>query len=507
MRIRNPNCLVSHGNVEGRKHALEILEAGLQAADPYHNTKLLLSICENKLYVGFPDFVPAGSPHTEVDVYDLKKDLDRIFVFGAGKGIQRIAQALEEILGEHLTGGLILLKHHDEHCLHKIQVFFGGHPIPDEGCVKGCQEMVKMIQDYQLTSRDLVFTILGNGASSLLTLPWEDLSLEDVQSVTQIIQIEKGLLTPQLNLVRNQLDQLKGGRITRLLAPSKMVHLIPIDLNEPNAFGDAGYAGLMKSNFWLHTLPDISSPALAIKLLKDFELWEQMPIAVRHHLQNPCPEQEVMHPQEFEALDCRIFGLMPTTHNFIPITMQAAKALGYQPHFLMRRTFVEASAAGQLISRIALNVANEQMPFQAPCALFLTGELTVAVEKETGIGGRNQEFAMSAATVIQGNKRIVVAAVDTDGTDGPGGRFDENAWAQGCHNLAGGIVDGFTMEEAAHKQINIEEALRSHATSQALWKLDSGIWASQNISIQDLIVVLVMDHDGIFVEQRKELES
>ena len=241
-------------------------------------------------------------------MYDLDKDLDRIFVFGAGKGIQRVAEALEEILGNRLTGGLVLLKHHDEHHLGRIQVFFGGHPVPDEGCVNGCREMVKMIRACKLTSRDLVFTILGNGASSLLTLPWEDLNLEDAKAVTQILQIEQGLLTPQLNLVRNQLDQLKGGRITRLLAPSKMVHLIPIDLNEPNAFGDAGYAGLMKSNFWLHTLPDISSPESAVKLLKDLDLWERMPVAVRHHLLTARPEQDVMRAQELRLWTAVFLG-------------------------------------------------------------------------------------------------------------------------------------------------------------------------------------------------------
>lgn len=496
MRIRNPECLVSHGNTEGRRHAVEILEAGLQAADPYHNTKRLLKIRDGKLYVGFRDFVPDGSPRTGIDVYDLKRDLDRIFVFGAGKGIQRVAEALEETLGEYLSSGFILLKHHDEHDLKKIRVAFGGHPIPDQSCLDGCRQLVKIIRNCRLTNRDLVFTILGNGASSLLTLPWEDLSLEDVMTVTRIVQIEKGMLTPQLNLVRNQLDMLKGGRITRLLAPAKMAHLIPIDLNEPNAYGDAGYEGLMKSNFWLHTLPDVSSPEKAINLLKDNDLWEAMPPAVRRHLENSRPEQDVMHAEEFERLDCRIFGLMPTKHNFIPVTMEAARKLGYEPHFLMRRTFVDASAAGQMISRIALNVANEGAPFQAPCALFLTGELTVAVKKENGIGGRNQEFALSAAPVIKGNRRIVVAAADTDGTDGPGGRFDEEAWNKGCHNLAGGIVDGYTVEESTGCGVDIDTALRTHATSRALWKLNSGIWATQNISVQDLIIVLIMDHDG-----------
>lgn len=158
--------------------------------------------------------------------------------------------------------------------------------------------------------------------------------------------------------------------------------------------------------------------------------------------------------------------------------------------------FVEASAAGTLVSRMAINVAEENEPFRAPCMLLLTGEMVVAVNKHDGIGGRNQEFSLSAASVIQGNKRIVAVAVDTDGTDGPGGAFHPEAIELGCDCLAGGMVDGYTAKEAEQKGINICAALQKHDSSRTLWELDSGVWSIHNISIQDLVFVLIMDHDG-----------
>ncbi len=496
MRIRNPERLMSHGNREGRRHAVEILEAGLTAADPYYNAKRLLKLEDGRLYVGFDDFVPFGSPRSGTDVYDISTDIDRIFVYGAGKGIQRVAKAFEEVLGDHLTGGFVLLKHCDEHSLQRIQVALGGHPIPDADCISGSRELVNYINGCQLTERDLVFTIIGNGASSLLTMPWDNITLEDIKTVTRILQIEKGLPTPQVNIVRNQLDMLKGGRITRMMRPAKMVHIFPIDLNEPNAYGDSGYEALMKSNFWLHTLPDMSSPEMAMRILQDSDAWCLMPESIQKHLQDPRPEQAVLSAQEFGEMDCRVFGIMPTKYNFMPATMKAAEKLGYQPHFLMRRTFVEAATAGALISRIALNVAAEGAPFTPPCALLLTGELVVTVDKENGVGGRNQEFALSAATIIKGQKRIVVAAADTDGTDGPGGHINDEAAQAGCFNLAGGIVDGYTVSESERLGVSLDAALRTHGTSDALWNLDSGVWCTPNISVQDLIVVLIMDHDG-----------
>ena len=314
--------LKTHGNKEGRSHILTIMEAGLHAADPYYNTHKLLKVDNGKLYVGHPDFVPEGSPRTGTDVYDLEKDLDRIFVFGAGKGLQRIVKAIEEILGDYLTGGHIILKHGDEAVLEKVGVTYGGHPMPDENCVEGCHTIVNMINESHFTKRDLVFVIAGNGVSSLLTMPVEGLALEDVREVTRIMQIKKGLPTIKVNYVRNQIDQLKGGRITRMLCPAKMVHIITIDLNEPNAFGVPGYEGFTRANIWLQTLPDMSSAKEAIEILKNNGIWDEMPASVRECLSNRTPDQEVLRAPEFEKMDCRVFGLMPTKLNFIPATMK-----------------------------------------------------------------------------------------------------------------------------------------------------------------------------------------
>ena len=496
MRILNSDRLVSHGNKEGREAACAILEAGLRAADPYDNTTRILRVENDCLFLGNDLFVPDGSPRRGTDVYRLGEDVDRIYVIGAGKGIQRIAQALEDVLGGFLSGGMILIKPEDTCGLKKIEVRYASHPVPGEDCVEGCRDLVRFIESCRLTDRDLVFTIIGNGASSMLTYPWDGLDLEEVRNVTRVLQIEMGLTTPQVNIVRNQLDRLKGGRITRLLCPARMVHLIPIDLNEPNAFGYGGYYGHTRKNFWLHTLPDISTPEAAIRILRENGAWEKMGKTVRSYLENVPPEHGVLTVEEFERTDSRIFGLMPTAFNFIPATMEKARELGYEPHFLMRRTFVDAAAAGTLISRMAMNVEAEGMPFKAPCMLMLTGEMVVAVNGESGIGGRNQEFAVSAAEVIKGSRRIVTAAVDTDGTDGPGGSFHPEAHRLGCDCLAGGMVDGYTAEEAKVHGLDLQSALQKHDTSRFLWEMDCGIWAEHNISIQDLIVVLVMDHDG-----------
>ncbi|MBA7674940.1 D-glycerate 2-kinase [subsurface metagenome] len=140
---------------------------------------------------------------------------------------------------------------------------------------------------------------------------------------------------------------------------------------------------------------------------------------------------------------------------------------------------------------MARTIEHIGQPLTPPCALLSSGEMTVGIGKETGMGGRNQEFALSTAQDIAESKNLVIASVDTDGTDGPGiqfsGQLDD---MPSC--LAGGVVDGFTLAEAEEAGINIAEELKKHNTSPALWKLKSGILATPNISLLDLTVILVL---------------
>ncbi len=490
MRIRNTERIMNHGNVEGRRVTCEIMEAGLQAADPYYNTLRLVEIKDNKLYIGHEDFDVIGAPRTGVDIYEIGKDINRIFVFGAAKGIQRVALALEEKLGDYLTGGRVIAKHGDELILKKIKVSFGGHPVPDEDCIIGCKKMVEDIKNLNLTEKDLVFTIVGNGVSSLLTLPPEGIDLEDVKNLTRVMQIEKGVSTTELNVIRNQVDQLKGGRITRLIRPAKMVHILSVDANYGNT-GKVGYEGLTTANIWLHTLPDCSSQVGASEVITKWNAWDAIAPSIKNYLETAPPEYDVLKAPEYEETDSRIFGVMPDKLSFVPVAMNKAKELGYEPHLVCKSHFLQADNVGRFLANMAKGCVKENEPFTGPCALFFTGETLVTVGKESGVGGRNQELALTAATVIAGNSRITIGAADTDGTDGPGGKFNEEATELGVKALSGGIVDGFTMQEASEKGLNVKKALETHGTSDVLWKLDSGIWATQNISLYDLVVAVI----------------
>jgi len=481
-RIQNMDTLVSTGNVAGRKAVVEIIEAGLQAADPYDNARKLVRLEGGRLVVGCKEYEPAGAPRTGDEVYDLDKT-GKIYVFGAGKGVQRAAKAIEDVLGDRLTGGHVVDKKGHPVILERIEVTLGGHPAPDEDCARGCERIVELARD--LTEDDLVFTIAGNGVSSLLTLPAPGLSMDDLRTTTYVTQVQRGTTTGDLCPIRNHLDMMKGGRISRYVHPAKMIHILTVDAG--------AYDDLMHRNFWLHTLPDHSTFQMAVDNLKAEDAWEAVPESVRSHLMAADPRYETVRAAEFEQTSSRIFGLMPGHRQTakLPPAMNKAEELGYRSVILTEELMgIEASHAGTYVASIARTIERTGQPIAPPCALFASGELIVTVGKERGMGGRNQEFTVSAARNIAGSRNIVIGSVDTDGTDGPGTQFADAAEDAVC--LAGGIVDGTTAGEAERVGINIVEELKRHNTTPVLQKLRSGVVATPNIGLIDLTVALVM---------------
>lgn len=479
MRILNAESLISHGNIPGRRAMQAILEAGLQAADPYHNTLTLLRVEGSKLIAGNRLFEEHGDPRRGDEVIDLA-EVQRIFVVGAGKGIARVALALEEVLGPRLTGGHIIIKYGDEAACRRIGVTYGAHPVPDEGCVLGCKRILELT--HGLSERDLVFTVAGNGVSSLLTLPAPGVSLEDARQVTYLMQIERGAPTGDLNTIRNHLDLMKGGRISRHLQPARAIHI--------HTTAPYPYDWILHQNVWLHMFPEGSTYADAIANLKKWDAWDEAPPAVRRYLLQADPANETVKAAEFLRYRSRMFGIMPHEVGAVATAQKKAATLGFAPYMLADELRAEAAQVGRMSAAVGRTVERLGQPTPPPCALFSTGEVVVTVGKERGMGGRNQEWAAAAAIAIAGSQNVVMGAVDTDGTDGPGHQFSTQG--DGVPVLSGGIVDGFTLEEARALGIDLADCLKRHDTSPALWKLGSGVQATQNISTGDLAVTLIM---------------
>lgn len=485
MRIKNKQMLTDHGNREGRRVVAELLDAGLDSIDPYHRVKALVHLEDNCIQLHTDGFEMRDDPHTGPVSFNLK-DFDRVYVIGAAKGIQRAAVAMEEVLGDALTGGHVIAKYGDGMQCKKIGVTFASHPVPDALCVEGCKKIEALAAD--VTKRDLVFTISGSGCSSLMTYPAGNITVEEVAAFTHMMQIEKGVPTSELNIVRTHIDRFKGGRLSRLFKNATMVHLTTADPSkrtEPVLRNN--YFDMFRDNFF----PPIayeSSFADAIRVLHKWDAWEQTPHSIREWLLAGNAQTENVGAAEYESFGARFFGLVFKDSTIYPAVRSRAKALGYDCIMLSEYMEAEAREAGRVNASIALTAQRLGEPFKAPVVLMTSGENLVTVGAEKGVGGRNQEYCVAAALRIAGNDGIVFGAVDTDGTDGPGGLSLPGA--PDC--LAGAIVDGTTALDAAESGIDLWEALKTHGTSEPLWKLGCGVEAEHSVSALDLGIILLM---------------
>jgi glycerate 2-kinase len=484
--IKNRSELTSHGHREGRALALDILEGGLAASDPYANTRKLIRIAGDKLLIG-------GCPEMDVsgygdEVVDLS-EVDHIYVVGAGKAVQRQAQALEDILGDRLTAGSISVKRGEACTLKRIEVTEAAHPVPDEQSVAGARKIMALVQGA--TARDLVITLFSDGASSLFVLPASGLSLDDIRRVYALaIKYGSQLVIHQ---VMPYFSAVKCGRVLYEAHPARTINLIMEVGLFPRWHGQVPEDGS-----WVPSWPPAERRmADAVRELKACPWWHELTPALRAAL-----ESAGTGASPYEVPDLDDFRKMRASY-WQPINMNqmvegacaTAEALGLKGVILSSALAAQSASAVSVLSQITHECEMHERPFAPPVALITGGHLDVAVGNATGIGGRNQEFALlwgqALGTGLLASKRVVVAAMDSDGTDGPGTQNIDGSGDVPC--MAGGVADGYLLEEAASLGVDVASELQRHNSTPALMALSSAIYTGNTgTCLGDLRVAIVM---------------
>jgi len=151
-----------------RGDARAIFDAGLKAVDPIKAVKNHINRDGNTLRVQGIEYDVAGYAN--------------IYVIGMGKAAASMAKAVEDILGDKLTAGIVNVKYGHTVSLNKIKINEAAHPVPDDAGLKGSQEIIELLK--QTGEKDIVICLLSGGGSELLPLPAGNLALEDKQAVT-----------------------------------------------------------------------------------------------------------------------------------------------------------------------------------------------------------------------------------------------------------------------------------------------------------------------------------
>lgn len=397
-----------------RQQAKKIFEAALHAVRPEESIRSHMNIANGILTIGERTF--------------SLKDYNRIFVVGAGKADAPMAQAVEGLLGRHISDGIILVKDGHGLPLTRIRIHEASHPVPDERGVSGTKEILSLVGNAD--EKDLVICLISGGGSALLVSPAEGISLKDKQEVTQLL-LGCGATIHEMNAVRKHLSRVKGGGLARSAHPATVVSLILSDV-----IGDD--LDVIASG---PTVQDSSTFQQVMHILQTYDLWDRIPLSARKHIEKGVKGEIEETPKPGDPSFQRdSWELVGTNLQSLTAARKEAERQGYHTLILSGMIEGETSEVAKVHTAIAKEIARSGNPLSPPLCLLSGGETTVTI-KGKGKGGRNQEFALAAALELEGEKHIVVLSGGTDGTDGP-------------TDAAGAIADGKTVVRAREKDLD-----------------------------------------------------
>jgi hydroxypyruvate reductase len=434
-----------------RKDAAEIFAHALAAVNPSVALKRVVKVKRNILEV-------AGRR------YDLDT-MDHIYVVGAGKASASMAKAVEELILDRLTEGAVTVKYGHVTDLRRVKVTEAGHPVPDQNGVIGSQRLIELLN--RANERDLVISLISGGGSALTPLPVDGVSLEDKEAVTRLL-LSCGATIHEFNAIRKHLSKIKGGNMARLAAPATLINLMLSDvIGDPIDVIASGPCA-----------PDTSTFQNCQAIVEKYHLQEKLPPSVTTHIalglkgrvsETPKPGDPI-----FEKVQNIIIG-----SNVLAVRAAEKKAREFGYRTLILSTFIkgETRDVAGVHAAIAREIHETGNPVTSPACVISGGETTVTLQG-SGLGGRNQEFALAAALEIEGLDRTVILSGGTDGTDGP-------------TDAAGAIADHTTISRARHKGLDANAYLDNNDAYHFFEKLrDLLITGPTNTNVMDVRLIL-----------------
>ncbi len=437
--------------------AKQIFSKAVSAVDPGRKLKETVRVEQNRLLIKSGERAEIAFP---------LNGFKNILVAGAGKASASMALAMEEILGDGITRGIIVTKYGHTLPLKKVAIIEAGHPIPDQNGFEGAKKIQNLLKGAG--PEDLVIFLLSGGGSALLPLPVEGITLEEKQQVTQLL-LECGADIGEINTIRKHISQMKGGWLARWAYPSTVIGFILSDVvGDPLDVIGSG-----------PTVPDPSTYDDAWAILKKFDLIPKIAPSIQKHLTlgREGTVQETPKPGEpvFEKVHNLIIG-----SNLLALRAgeREASSLGLHTIILSSSIVGDTREAAQFHAAIAKEVLSSAHPLPRPACIISGGETTVMI-KGKGLGGRNLEFTLAAALEIQGLEKIVVLSGGTDGTDGP-------------TDAAGAIADHTTVKRGRAMGLDPKAYLENNDSYSFFQKLgDLLITGPTQTNVMDVRIFLV----------------
>lgn len=370
--------------------------------------------------------IDAATPNRLISHYLPPTPKGRTIVIGAGKAAAAMAREVDEHMPGKVEGLVVTRYGHAVKCDH-IEVVEAAHPVPDEAGRSAAARILKLAEEAG--EDDLVLCLISGGASALLSLPADGISLDDKQALNRAL-LESGADITQMNTVRKHLSAIKGGRLAAAAHPAKVVSLLISDVpGDDLAVIGSG-----------PTVPDPTSFADALEIVERFGITK--PKAVIDHLR--AGKDETPKPDDSRLASAETH-LIATPQASLEAAVAIALDNGIRPVVLGDSIEGEARDVAKVMAGIAKQVRNHAQPAMPPCVLLSGGETTVTVTGK-GRGGRNAEFLLALAVQLGGAEDIYALAADTDGIDG-------------SEDNAGAVITPDTLERAVERGLNPKAAL------------------------------------------------
>jgi len=434
-----------------RQYAFEIFREAVEAANPKKCVLNYLSLDGDTLVVGSKK-------------YNLS-EFDSIYAIAFGKASAAMAEGVEKVLGDRLTGGMVVSNSQPRKNFKKLGFHLCGHPVPDERSVSAANDVMSILGTAG--EKDLVIFLISGGGSALLSMPSPGLTLDDMRKATAVL-LRSGVDKNGLNAVRKHISQIKGGGLLKKALPAHVVTLILSNVVSDKV--DAIASG--------PTVPDSTTYEDAWRVVEALKIEHELPPQVVVHLEDGRNGElpETLKEGEFdpELVQTLIVG---SNIKSLSAAQKRAKKLGYNPLMLSSQISGEAKEVAKVIAGIAFDVERSNIPVKKPGCLIFGGETTVTVHS-MGQGGRSTETALSFCMEIIGHD-IVGLFCDTDGIDGP-------------IDAAGAICDGQSRLKAREIDVSAREHLAQNNSYDFFYRLgDLVITGPTGTNVMDIGIVII----------------
>ncbi len=372
----------------------------------------------------------------------------KLYLVSAGKAGWQMASAACDCLGSAIAKGIVVTKYdHVMGALPNIKCYEAGHPVPDDNSFAATGRVIEMVS--HLTAADTVLFLVSGGGSALFENPV--ISGDEMAHITQQL-LASGADIVEMNIVRKRLSAVKGGKFAQMCAPAKVFSIVLSDIiGDPLDMIASGPA-----------YPDSSTCQEALAIVEKYKL-------KLSSLAMECLGVET--PKTLDNVETHITG---SVTQLCHAAAETCKSLGYTPTILTASLSCTARDAGSLLASIA--------QFHRPSGeklAFIAGGETVVQLVGTGLGGRNQEIALSGAMGIAGQDNVAIFSVGSDGTDGP-------------TDAAGGYCDNETVATLTEKGVNVSAMLANNDAYHALQQSDGLIITGPTgTNVNDVAVVLL----------------